>query len=84
MDIERYTVEGRNATLYITDSRGSPLVVLNNYSEDGGPVVKILKEMACSDFNLLCVGNLCQRRCDFVVFRRMGNVEKWRVKVSSL
>ena len=26
----------------------------------------------------------CQRRCDFVVFRRTGNVEKWRVKVYSL
>ena len=58
MDIERYTVERRNATLYITDSRGSPLVVLNNFSEDGGPVVKILKEMVCPDLNLLCVGNL--------------------------
>ena len=27
--------------------------------------------------------SLCQRRCDFVVFRRTGNVEKWRVKVYS-
>ena len=26
----------------------------------------------------------CQRRCDFVVFRRTGNVEKWRVNVYSL
>ena len=26
----------------------------------------------------------CQRRCDFVVFRRTGNVEKWRVRVYSL
>ena len=25
----------------------------------------------------------CQHRCDFVVFRRTGNVEKWRVKVYS-
>ncbi len=25
----------------------------------------------------------CQRRSDFVVFRRTGNVEKWRVKVYS-
>ena len=28
-------------------------------------------------------GSMCQRRCDFVVFRRTGNVEKWRVKVYS-
>ena len=26
----------------------------------------------------------CQRRCDFVVFRRTSNVEKWRVNVYSL
>ena len=26
----------------------------------------------------------CQRRFDFVIFRRTGNVRKWRVKVSSL
>ena len=26
----------------------------------------------------------CQRRGDFVVFRRTENVEKWRVKVYSL
>lgn len=58
MDIERYTVNGRKAALYMADSKDSPLVVLNNYSEDGGPVMKILKEMACPDFNLLCVGNL--------------------------
>lgn len=26
----------------------------------------------------------CQRRCDFVVFCRTENVDKWRVKVYSL
>ena len=26
----------------------------------------------------------CQRRFDFVIFRRTGNVRKWRVKVGSL
>ena len=26
----------------------------------------------------------CQRRCDFEVFRRTENVEKWRVKAYSL
>lgn len=44
----------------MADCKDSPLVILNNYScsEDGGPVLKALKEMACSDFNLLCVGNM--------------------------
>lgn len=58
MDIKRYTVKGREAALYLADSRDRPLIVLNNYSEDGGPVMKALKEMACPDLNLLCVGNL--------------------------
>ena len=26
----------------------------------------------------------CQRRCDFVIFRRTGSVIKWRVKVCSI
>ena len=26
----------------------------------------------------------CQRRCNFVIFRRTWNVRKWRVKVCSL
>ena len=26
----------------------------------------------------------CQRQCDFVVFRRTGNVGKWRVNMYSL
>ena len=38
MDIEKYTVEGRSATLYMAGSKDSPLIVLNNFSEDGGPV----------------------------------------------
>ena len=25
-----------------------------------------------------------QRQCDFVIFRRTGNVRKWRIKVCSL
>ena len=29
-------------------------------------------------------GDLCQRRCDFVIFRRTGTVRKWRVEVCSL
>lgn len=58
MDIEKYTVEGKEATLYRADSKDCPLVVLNNYSEDAGPVIKALKELSCPDLNLLCVGNL--------------------------
>ena len=37
-------------------------------------------DMAEIEIGVMC----CQRRCDFVVFRRTGNVEKWRVNVYSL
>nr|WP_325230846.1 hypothetical protein [uncultured Oscillibacter sp.] len=48
MDIERYTINGREAALYMAGYKGSPLIVLNNYSEDGRPVMKNLKEIAVS------------------------------------
>ena len=35
---------------------------------------------AKGDFNV----DECQRRCDFVIFRRTGTVRKWRVEVCSL
>ncbi len=36
-------------------------------------------------YTVRCLGSRyhCQRRCDFVVFRRTWNVEKWRVNVYS-
>lgn len=58
MDIKTYTIEGKKATLYKAASKDSPLVVLNNYSENAGPVMAALKELSCPDLNLLCVGNL--------------------------
>ena len=58
MDIKRYIIEGREVTLYMADSKDSPLVILNNYSGDGGFAMEALKKMECPDFNLLCVGNL--------------------------
>lgn len=58
MDIKRYTADGREATLYTSDSENRPLIILNNYSGDGSPVVKAFEEIGCPDLNLLCVGNL--------------------------
>ena len=42
-----------------------------------------VKERVKSVLNYRCP-TLCQRRCDFVVFRRTGNVGKWRVNKYSL
>lgn len=58
MDIKRYTADGKEAALYMADQENRPLIILNNYSGDGGSVVKALEETGRPDLNLLCVGNL--------------------------
>ena len=42
---------------------------------------QISKEVCQAAGELVCE---CQRRCNFVIFRRTWNVRKWRVKVCSL
>lgn len=49
---------GKEVTLYVTDVRNRPLVVLNNYAGDGRSIVNALRHLRCSDVNLLCVGGL--------------------------
>ena len=58
MNIEKFTVEGREATLYRADGWDMPLVVLNNFSGDGKSVLDELKKLEVCDFNLLSIGNL--------------------------
>lgn len=58
MDTKKITISGKEAVLYSAVSENSPLVVLNNYSEDGSSVMQALREMNCPDLNLLCIGNL--------------------------
>ena len=43
----------------------------------------VLREEGLGDIIVEQV-NACQRQCDFVIFRRTGNVRKWRIKVCSL
>ena len=65
--------DGRYAYKY-TDSTGKPQFVYawKLVSTDKTPAGKR------DDISLRC-----QRQCNFVVFRRTENVEKWRVKVYS-
>ncbi len=58
MNIEKFTAEGREATLYLSEGRDAPLIVLNSYSGDGHSVIGELKALGADDLNLLCVGNL--------------------------
>ena len=58
MERKEFAVGGKTATLYLSGMSGRPLVVFNNYSENGDAVVKALSEINCPEFDLLCVGNL--------------------------
>ena len=53
-----YEAAGKKLTLYLSDKAGSPLIIFNNYSDDGGSIVKAMKEISCADCSLLSIGNL--------------------------
>lgn len=53
-----FEAAGKKLTLYLSDKAGSPLIIFNNYSDDGGCVVKAMKEISCADCSLLSIGNL--------------------------
>ena len=58
MNVEKFEVAEKEATLYHSKESGSPLIILNNYAGDGKSVIEAVGELEEKDFNLLCVGNL--------------------------
>ena len=58
MDIQQFTMNGKEITLYQSVSENSPLVVFNNHMESGKPILNALHELNCPDINLLCIGSL--------------------------
>lgn len=58
METEKFTMRGKDVTLYLAEAPDLPLIVLNNYLGDGSSVVEALAGMGCTELNLLCVGNL--------------------------
>lgn len=58
MYIEKFDSEGKEATLYHSAESGSPLIILNNYADDGKSVVEAAEKTGRNEFNLLCIGNL--------------------------
>ncbi len=67
---ERFTVEGKEVTLYLASEAGRPLIVFNNYEGDGSSVLEAVRAVEKTDhanfpyyadrpdFHFLCVGNL--------------------------
>lgn len=58
MDKQTFEWNGKSAALYPGEQEGSPLIILNNHSGDGMPVVRAMKEIDTPDCSLLVVGNL--------------------------
>lgn len=53
-----FNIAGKAVTLYAADRENSPLIVLNNYSDNGSSVVQAMKDIGCGDLSLVSVGSL--------------------------
>lgn len=51
-------IQGKKITLYLSNNKRSPLIILNNYSGDGSSVCKELEKMDIEEFHLASIGNL--------------------------
>ena len=58
MKTEKFKSAGKAVTLYHSKESGSPLIILNNYGDDGRSVMEAAEKLEKKDFSLLCVGGL--------------------------
>ena len=58
MNVEKFEINAKVSTLYLSEKENTPLIVLNNYSGNGASVVEELRRPDSPDCNLLVVGNL--------------------------
>ena len=55
---ERFQAGGKEISLYLSDKRDCPLIVLNTFKGGGAPVLEEARKLGGSDFSLLSVGGL--------------------------
>ena len=55
---ERFQAGGKEISLYLSDKRDCPLIVLNTFEGGGAPVLEEARKMGSGDFSLLSVGGL--------------------------
>ena len=55
---ERFQAGGKEISLYLSDKRDCPLIVLNTFEGGGAPVLEEARKLGGSDFSLLSVGGL--------------------------
>ena len=53
---ERFQAGGKEISLYLSDKRDCPLIVLNTFEGGGAPVLEEARKLGGSDFSLLSVG----------------------------
>ena len=58
MEKKTYECAGRKGTLYCCEQTDAPLIILNNYSDDGSSVIRAMEGIGTPDCNLLVIGNL--------------------------
>ena len=58
MKKRKFTTGSREVTLFPADSEDRPLIVLNNYDDDGSAVMNAIRELGGADLNLLCISGL--------------------------
>lgn len=58
MEKKTYECAGRKRTLYCCEQTDAPLIILNNYSDDGSSVIRAMEGIGTPDCNLLVIGNL--------------------------
>ena len=58
MKKRKFTTGSREVTLFSADSEDRPLIVLNNYDDDGSAVMNAIRELGGADLNLLCISGL--------------------------
>ena len=58
METKTFGCSGRKAALYVSEQADAPLIILNNYSEDGVSVLGAMREIGSPECHLLVIGNL--------------------------
>ncbi len=58
MNVEKYTVYGKEVTLYIAEKKDSPLIILNSFQGDGSDVFAKTAELSWAQFSLLNISGL--------------------------
>lgn len=58
MDVSKYIIDSKEATLHRSGEPDSPLIVFNNFSGDGSDVAEELGKLSSKPFNLLSISGL--------------------------